>query len=718
MDAGGKPLAGATVILREWSVYRSQGMPRREVERLVRGEELPDVLAETKTDAEGRFRFEGVRAPGFPHVAEAGRTVFPWDVVALAPGNGLTWVQLTPRHQRTPITLSLGDEGTLRGRVVEPGGQPVSGAKVKVSGIDPLGRPIDNGQGTENRLNLIWSAFPLGAKTDAEGRFIVRGLPLEKVATLVVTEPHHERLVAFAATTDAPQADNVSRQIYPSGKAEETRQPIHTGEFTLTAKTADHVLTGRVVFAADGKPAVGATVIHNWSPGKADENGRFRIEGLTSGKLVLHARGSNSEAAPVDTEIILPETPKVIEHDLTLPRGLIVAGRVVDGSTGRGVEKATIRYAPKPEAGTPTIFGFSRDTDADGRFRIAVPPGQGTVQLQSVPPGYPPLPRRFLGDSADPQITREVSGQGGQTVETADFRLARSPGVVLRVVDPAGRPVANARVDIRDMTRRPRNEPGRTDAAGRHVAVGLAPGQVTVLDISADNPPLGATVEVETEQGRGEPKTVDVQLKRLVTLSGRVLDEDGRPIAGPVIHLYRDVMYPGQSHRSFGLPVETRNEVAADGTYTFDRLIAGATYNTQVEVDGHATATSSHVLIKPGQPVRLDDFRLPVVDQQVSGVVVDSRGKPLDGISVSYERNDRKRVLYAPRGAVWFHDTDASGRFHLTGLPRGPIRLMAYRRPEGADPSIRNMKYVDVPFGQAEVRIELPDPNDRLRGIE
>ena len=43
---------------------------------------------------------------------------------------------------------------------------------------------------------------------------------------------------------------------------------------------------------------------------------------------------------------------------------------------------------------------------------------------------------------------------------------------------------------------------------------------------------------------------------------------------------------------------------------------------------------------------------------------------------------------------------------------------MVYRRPEGAERSIQNIKYVDVPPGQAEVRIELPDPNDRLRGID
>ena len=107
-----------------------------------------------------------------------------------------------------------------------------------------------------------------------------------------------------------------------------------------------------------------------------------------------------------------------------------------------------------------------------------------------------------------------------------------------------------------------------------------------------------------------------------------------------------------------------------------------------------------------------------MVDQHVAGLIVGSKGEPLSGVSISYDRNGRTQAWYAPTGAVWFQDTDPSGRFHLTGLPRGPIRLMAYRRPAEADRSIRNVKYIDVPPGQTELRIELSDPNDRLRGIE
>ena len=46
------------------------------------------------------------------------------------------------------------------------------------------------------------------------------------------------------------------------------------------------------------------------------------------------------------------------------------------------------------------------------------------------------------------------------------------------------------------------------------------------------------------------------------------------------------------------MPIETQNEIKDDGTYTFDHLIPGATYNTQVEVTGYPNATSDHVTVE------------------------------------------------------------------------------------------------------------------------
>jgi protocatechuate 3,4-dioxygenase beta subunit len=696
-------------------------MSRQQIEKLFGGDGVNDILMELKTDAAGRFRFQDVSAPAFPQITEVGQSVFPWDIVALAEGRGLAWVPLTTRDQRTPITLKLGPEGLLRGRVVEPGGKAIAGAKVQVSGIDPLGRLDENGLATENRLNLSWSAFPLGATTDQDGRFIIRGLARDKIATLIVTEPRHERLYTFAATTDVPQPDFISDRVGP-GKSERVRWPIHTGELTLTAKVADHVFSGKVVYEADGKPAAKAVVIHQGIVINADENGRFRLDGLVAGPLELHATVESSDhvAAPLDVSIEIPETPREIERNLVLPRGLVLNGRVVDGASGQGVEKALVEFNLKSDAGQmPILFGFSKETAADGRFRLVVPPGRGTVVVRRFPAGFPQPERTFNGQPEDPKYSREVEGRGGQTIKVPDFKLARGREIVLRVLDAEGRPVADAQVDIRDFPGLPGAVPGRTDASGRHTLVGLPLEAGTVIDIVAAKRSLGATVEIADpiSPAAGDWEVV-VRLEPLISLSGRVLDEAGNPIVGPIVHLYRDVMYPGQSRRSFGLPVGTVNETSDDGSYTFENLIPGATYNTQVEASGYPNATSAHVTVKPGQPVRLDDYRLPAVDRELKGIVVDPRGTPLSGFVVNYERTGKASAFYAPSGGRWFQDSDGGGRFHLSLLPRGPIRLMVYRKQEGAGRQIEGIQYFDIRADQTEVRIEMRDDNDRLRGID
>jgi RNA polymerase sigma factor (sigma-70 family) len=719
-DQAGQPIAGARVILREWSVYRVREMPREETKKFIRGDELHDTLMETTTDDAGRFRFDNVTAPAFPHIPEAGQGVYPWDIVALAQGHGLAWVQLTPQHQRAPITLKLGPEKMIRGRVIEPGGKPVAGAKISIHGIDPLGRPVGNGLQTENRLNLIWSAFPLGTTTDADGRFTVARIPPDQVATLVVTESRHERLAVFVATTEKPQPENVAT-YYPYGQPREVRDPVYTGELLLTAKLANHVLKGRVIIEADGKPAAGAYVLYHGSSFKTDENGRFRIDGLVAGKIELQASHENSSTAPLVAQIEIPETPTEIERAIALPPGLVITGRVVDEATGQPVAKAQVDFTPAPDPNQSlSLFALWKDTGIDGKFRLVLPPGRGTIFLRTIPNQFTQPERKFTGQPTDPRFNREVSGTAGQTVDVGDFKLSAGRTVVLRVVDPDGQPVPDAEIFVRDPTRMfDKTGPAHSDAQGQSTLGGLASEASTVVDIIAAKRSLGATVEIPDPASAGaNNREIEARLQPLLSLTGRVLDDAGKPIAGPIVYLYRNVIYPGQSARSFGLPVGTLNDIKGDGMFTFRNLIPGATYNTQVQAGGYPNATSAEVTPKPGGPVRLDDFRLPVADQNVSGIVVDTRGKPLEHVSVSLQRNYQGIQMYAPMGGVWFQDTNAIGQFHLTSLPRGPIKLMVYGKQEGADRGIKDIRYFDVTPGQTEIRIEMSDANDRLRGID
>jgi RNA polymerase sigma factor (sigma-70 family) len=170
IDAGGRPLAGASVFIREWAILRTMGTSMIESEKRMRGQEIADILARTTTDNDGRFRIQNVVAPPFPHAAVAGKGYYPWDLVAIAPGHGLAWTRLTNAQQRMETTLTVPAEGILRGRLVETDGKPVAAARIKVFGVYPLGYLDSRQHDDPAHMDLTWSSIPLLAMSGGTAR--------------------------------------------------------------------------------------------------------------------------------------------------------------------------------------------------------------------------------------------------------------------------------------------------------------------------------------------------------------------------------------------------------------------------------------------------------------------------------------------------------------------------------------------------------------------
>jgi RNA polymerase sigma factor (sigma-70 family) len=706
VDQAGRPIAGATVFVREWSTWRTGWESDEQTAALMRGELIPDVLATTRTDADGRFRIEGVAAPAFPHRPEAGKSAFPWDVVVLAEGHGVVHEHLTAVNQKRPLTLTLPSERPVVGRIVEPGGKPIAGATVRVNGVGRIGEDDEHGQKTEGILNLAWSSVPLAASTDADGRFTLRGLPPEVQASLTFRAPGHAQDYCYYATTDRPPADLVDTTIR-SGQTTHENVPVRVGNLTIELKPTDHSLVGRVVFEDGGKPAAGMQVFRGQAPvGKTDASGRFRIDELTAGSFELHVSAWETEAAPLAVRVEMPEAPRIVERTFQLPRGVAIAGRVTDEATGQGVEGVELSFDHQLARDEVwSFFGLSATTGKDGRYRLVVPAGRGRLNLVGTPPGYPPLPMRTVGESPEARFSRELEAVKGREF-SADFTIPHGQRVVVRAIEGDGRPVEGA--EVRLMKAFDFNKvAGRTDAGGKVELVGLDRSMQYTADITHPSKLIGARLIVPANPAG---PTLEVQLKPLGSATSRVLDESGRPLEGASVMLYTDVEFPEQS----GMPV---GDVLADrdGKFSFDRLIEGVEYYVKIEADGHANATSKRLRVKPGAKADLAEFRVPETNQTLDGFVVDARGNRLPKISVGVQPDHSSG--YTPSGK-FFEETDGKGEFHLNGLPGGELVVMAYRRPEGADRSIKHSVKVKVQAGSKGVRIVLPDPNQRLRGIE
>jgi hypothetical protein len=711
VDQGGDPVAGARVYIREWVYRRTGTLPPEELAEMERTGELPDILAETATDGDGRFRFEGVVARPFgpedqPHV---GKTYFPWDLVALADGRGVAWERLTPQNQRAPLTLRLPAERPLSGRVAGPGGVPIAGARLKVSDLAALTAPARDFDTSDLRLGLNWSSLPLGATTDADGRFTIRHLPPAMRATLVAMAEGHQTSHVYAATTDEAQPD-LEDTTFNLGRREVAKIPVRTGSLTLVLKPNDHVLSGRIVHEGTGRPVAGAMVLNGHDRlGETDADGRFEARGLAAGPVLIHARAKDTGWAPLDVRVEIPEAEKKLERTFELPKGIQVSGRARD-AVGP-VAGVTVRYENEPDGDNlPSMFLLEAKTGAEGSFRLAVPAGKGRITVVSTPPTHRGTGPRAIGQPPDAGFAKPVEGASGESIEGLDFVLARNAGLVVRAIDPEGKPVPGA--EARRYALGPSPPAVLTDEAGIASVEGLDPTAPTTIDLVHPGRGIGKRVEwPDLSAGPiDESGPLEVRLEPLASLEGQALDESGDPLAGPVLYLRSDIRAPEQ----LGVAVETLNTPGRDGSFRFDGLVPGGSYYVQIEAGGHAGQSSARSEARAGARESLEPFRLPVADRDLEGIVVDPRGQPVAGVSVGLRQEGASTY---DRAGTWFMDTDPTGRFALTDLPRGRARLMIYRHPPAGQP-INDQIIVEVGPDEREVRIEMPDQRRRLRGIE
>ncbi|HEV3023870.1 MAG TPA: M56 family metallopeptidase, partial [Pirellulales bacterium] len=377
---GGQDSADVTVYLREapsaWSSSDS-GMrpsPTRNI-------------AQTKTDAKGRFEFKNVRRPE----SRSGRdSVFPLDIIALSPGRGLAWKHIAALP--TPaLELHLPDEQKVAGQLVDRGGRPVADVRVRVREIAGLAEPLHPSLDSARYVDLESSDVSLVAATDTDGRFALRGLPADVRATVVVDDDRYVRRETYVATTDEPQPDLVE---WPTSRIAEPRVvPVHLWYSKIRAERAYRV-HGRVLFADTGMPVVGA----GWndpptiSPphGITGAGGGFTLQGLAPGKVPLHITPpAGSHYLGVASTLELSGDDYEIEHTVQLPRGEMVRGRVLDAKNGKGIEGATIWHLQeRGPLQNPRPFAQKVRSAADGNFAIAVLPGKGELVVTGPVPGY------------------------------------------------------------------------------------------------------------------------------------------------------------------------------------------------------------------------------------------------------------------------------------------------------------------------------------------
>ncbi len=518
-----------------------------------------------------------------------------------------------------------GDEPLLQGRVVDERGRPIAGAEVY--------RQWDGFSCAEMQRRR---EAPEEAATDRDGRFSFP-IPHPGEAHLVVFAPGHVALTTPRFRFSSAPASHhlppitLQRGVVVSGRAIDGRgQPLAGVGIWIDRLWPTPNFRPRRRGAGPPPPEV-----------LTDSEGGFELADLPAGKaFAVSARRSDlSSAYQRNLMTPLGEPLTLVLHDRVR-----LSGQVLD-EDGAPVLVATVSLQDHGPEGTGPPDPLA--VDADGRFVLPAVE-VGVISLFIEANGF---------RAQDLAVEVEPGGLGRELVVT----LRRTGEVAGRVTLASGEGAAGVGVGFEVEEQRPgcggEDTSVLTDAQGYYRLAGVPVGTRTIRA----RRPGGSHREQRVEVGLGGTQ-LDLVLPPAYPVSGRLVDEHGRPVARAKL----DFIIPEQNAlAAFALTQE-------DGSFTTDPLADGV-YHISVWPRGgprnppRAPLEAISVEVAGG-PLTGIELRLnapAALSVRVVGVAPEEALEVL----VSAKRNQWRTV--SPRSAEL-------GRYDFTGLEAGEWTVIAY----------------------------------------
>jgi RNA polymerase sigma factor (sigma-70 family) len=519
--------------------------------------------------------------------------------------------------------LVLGPSLSLDGRVVSSvdGRTPVVGARIALLLAEPDRLQNNGGQRT------------LAAVTDEGGRFRIPDVAAGDACVDVDAD-------GFVRTTSPVKL--------PAG-----------GDLVL--KLEPSLEMAGVVKLEDGSAAPGVWVgmrrehddrRDNWWSVPTDADGRFRVTGLPRGAYTVSVHafevlGSTLSVRPFETTGV---PAGKTDMEIVLRSAGEIAGRVLapDGRALGGC--VVVAYSETGDRYTPSAS--SKD---DGTF-VVRGLSSGTYRLEVRPPEADRT--GYVTQGAQLRAAKAT----GVAVGARDVEIRLTGGLSIRgvLLDAAGKPLADAwiRADVRpgqDV------EPGedtwflgpgaRTDAAGRFTISGLATARYRLVHVPDPQNVVVARPLKGGDEVVAGATNVRVVAGNLATISGTVVDEDGKPVADAGVDLIAVGGGPAASSRT-----------GADGVFTI---------RDASDVSRYVVKASKYQLV----PAQIDDVAAGAAGlsiRLVRGLEASARVLQRDGTPFA---DGYVRLVLEGGDYRVSAKTDDDGRFTATGLREGVYRV-------------------------------------------
>jgi hypothetical protein len=473
-------------------------------------------------------------------------------------------------------------------------------------------------------------------------------------------------------------------------------------------------LAGRVVLRVSGEPVRKAAVYLTWrgSPPSAalartDAAGRFVFEGLPAGQFTLRADRQGVGTGELTDFVTLREGERRGGFTIRISQLASISGVVFDAE-GDPAASASVQVLMEAyPRGTRQLVPFGGAvTNSKGEYHATgLQPGKYYLLLQGY--GQAPNPAnedqvyrpQYYGDTKDWRRATPLILASGQQLRGIDFRAmtTRTVKVTGHVSGAAVPQSPQAQGDVIIQSGPYINinlQPAGDDITGPSNAAGAAPPEYKFeipqvvpgsyhLTASSRDPDGRALYARQLIEIGEQPQEIEVVLAPPVDLKGSVRYEGDPALRPPAFQVS---LSPGGP---ITVPPPSTAKVGPDGTFVIPAVPPGSWDINPGPIPKGGYLKSMRL---GEQDVLAEDMEIGPATDVPLNIVISSRGGKVSG-EIDSDKPPRRpaTIMLAPVGkfaAVMsffsLAESDADGKFELSGLTPGKYRLFAFdRQPQG-----------------------------------
>ncbi|HUP79070.1 MAG TPA: carboxypeptidase-like regulatory domain-containing protein, partial [Pirellula sp.] len=532
------------------------------------GKFTQSTLAESKTNANGEYDL------AIRNVIAFTKSNIKSHVIARTQDSALTWKKIDLEFNESKTDLQLRPQQLTQVRMVDIEGKAAANVRLDWGAIES----VDPSLVSDNSLRLydtkrLPDAIP-SLTTDGGGMLTIPHIPTDHGVSLRVlgNERFAPQFVSLntGESEERPKNDGTYRGLIKNMKSGEVGTiPLAPAQF----------FEGVVLLGDSDKPAANAR-IGMWASQQApigsmisifdqtDAQGRFRLNPYPGVRFGINAYPPNGSAYhPRQLENLKWESGDASKKIIVrLPQAVLAQGSVIDAKTGKPLSGVSVQYHPDSIHNTmineDVVTGWNaiQKSDTDGKFRITVFPGPGTLLFHAASDSNYILhemgEREMDGSSGtgrrnyahmfqkiDPPKPESSASDLKGTMEPLTIKLQSGGTVTAKLVDGNGTIIEQAFVVSRlKITHNPPWWRGSSVHAYNGIAElkGLRQGEKYPVFIVDSGLKLGASAMI----GLHDPWPT-IELNPCGSAKARFLDPNGKPIPADVGIGLQIVVTPG-----------------------------------------------------------------------------------------------------------------------------------------------------------------------------